>query len=176
MSDDKPRKTLSLKRNTSSSSADAPASVSRRNKRRVIRREDLPSNKLARTGTIKPKPKKPSKAKKPRRQPAKPKKTPPSDLRAQELNASLNAFAIWRERKPLALGVEKQVFQHIAAYKLSASKRVVQKLLRQHTRHPEYLQAIKHGSTRWNLDGTEAETIQAAEQEYAQQLAAKISK
>ncbi|MFZ1570654.1 MAG: ProQ/FINO family protein, partial [Thiolinea sp.] len=92
------------------------------------------------------------------------------DIRMDNLNAALNAFAVWRERKPLALGIERQIFQLIAQQNLSASKRVVQKLLYRHTRNRDYLLKISQGKggQRYNLDGTEAEIILLTEQEHAE--------
>lgn len=43
------------------------------------------------------------------------------------------ANAIWCNRPPLALGIEKQLFRYIAEHHLSASKQVVQRLLHIHT-------------------------------------------
>jgi sRNA-binding protein len=96
--------------------------------------------------------------------------TSPSDIRLDNLNASLNAFDTWRNFQPLTLGVEKQVFQHIAKHQLSCSKRVVQRLLRAHVKDPKYLQATIGGLMRLNLDGTEAEVILQSEKDYAIQL------
>ena len=123
--------------------------------KRIIKREDLTN--VQKPGTIKTAPRKPpaknNKARKPRK-PPRPKKTPPSDLRAGNLDASLNGFLAWLNYQPLAIGVEKQIFQHIAALQLSASKRVVQKLLRQHTQNPRYKQNLASNEPRVNLDGT----------------------
>lgn len=123
--------------------------------KRIIKREELAN--VQKPGTIKTAPRKPpaknNKARKPRK-PPRPKKTPPSDLRAGNLDASLNGFLAWLNYQPLAIGVEKQIFQHIAALQLSASKRVVQKLLRKHTQNPRYKQNLANNEPRVNLDGT----------------------
>ena len=157
---EQPRKTLSLKRPTAPVEADAnpsnPASpVSRRPAKRIIRREDLSG--VQKAGTIKapiskPKAKKPPKP----RRPTRPAKPAPSQLRLESINASLNAYPAWLHFKPLALGIERQIFQHIAKHSLSASKRVVQKLLFTHTRDARYQQQLAEGITRVNLDGSEA--------------------
>ena len=136
-----------------------------RNRKRIIRRDDLPAAKLSST---KPPPK-PKPKKKPRPAPKAP-TTPPSDIRAENLNASLSGFPIWLEFRPLAIGIERIVFQHIAKHSLSASKRVVQKLLHQHTRDRRYLAAVAAGGQRYNLDGTEAGEIMQAEQEHAARM------
>lgn len=162
MSDDKPRKTLSLKPKTpapTTESEDVLAKPLTRSSKRIITRDQLSG--VQKPGTPKTAPKKPPKPKnkKPRR-PSKPKKTPPSDLRARELNDSLNGFLVWLNYQPLAIGIEKQIFQHIAQLHFSSSKRVVQKLLQQHTRHERYRENLAKGGMRYNLDGSESGTIQ----------------
>lgn len=116
--------------------------------------------------------KKPAKPKPPKKKNIK----PPSDIRAKELDASLNAFPMWRERKPLALNFERQVFQHVGKHHLSASKRVVMKLLEWHTANRFYLQAVAEGGKRFNLDGSEADTIQDYEIAHALNKLAKRKK
>jgi hypothetical protein len=116
--------------------------------------------------------KKPAKPKPPKKKHIK----PPSDIRAKELDASLNAFPMWRDRKPLALNFERQVFQHVGKHHLSASKRVVMKLLEWHTANRFYLQAVTEGGKRFNLDGSEADTIQDHEIAHALNKLAKRKK
>jgi sRNA-binding protein len=116
--------------------------------------------------------KKPAKPKPPKKKHIK----PPSDIRAKELDASLNAFPMWRDRKPLALNFERQVFQHVGKHHLSASKRVVMKLLEWHTANRFYLQAVSAGGKRFNLDGSEADTIQDHEIAHALNKLAKRKK
>ncbi len=69
--------------------------------------------------------------------------------------------------QPLALGIEREVFQHIGKHHLSSSKRVVQKLLYAHTHQRDYLLAVAAGGMRYGLDGQEAEAITPAERDYA---------
>lgn len=140
----------------------------KRRKKTIIRREQLPPAKLA--TTRKPPPPKPKKKPKPAVKKVGPS---PSDIRLDNLNASLNAFDTWRNYQPLAIGIDKQVFQHVAKHSLSCSKRVVRKLLHQHTRNTRYLQAIRAGECRFNLDGTEAGTINQIEQDHAGRMLAK---
>ncbi|PID34145.1 MAG: hypothetical protein CR976_01840 [Thiotrichales bacterium] len=65
-----------------------------------------------------------------------------------------NDSEAWREFRPLVIGVEKEVFRYIAAHHLSASKRVVQRLLRRHTQDERYQRNLKAGGGRYHLDGT----------------------
>lgn len=172
---DTPRKTLTITRKATptATTATTPDNATRtptRGGKRIIRRDDL-SN-VQPPGKQKPKPNKPA-SRKPR-QPPKPKKTPPSDLRAAELDASLNAFPVWLDYKPLALGIDKQLFRHIADLHLSASKRVVQKLLHRHTHNRRYLQAVGQGGQRFNLDGSEAGEIIQVERDHAGRLLAAM--
>jgi sRNA-binding protein len=165
---DKPRKTLTITRKPATTGTDTGSiggGAVKRTGKRIITRAELPNVQPPGKPKTKQKPNKPTNRKP--RQPPRPKQTPPSDIRARELSDSLNAFAVWLTRKPLALGIEKQVFRHIAGLHLSASKRVVQKLLHRHTHHRDYLQAISRGGSRFNLDGSEAGTILPAEQQHA---------
>lgn len=168
---DKPRKTISIKPKAlpsteqTSKPDQATKTVSRGNKR-IIKREQVQPYALAKPKAKAP-PKKPNKPRKPA--PKKP-LISPSDIRVDNLNAALNAFAVWRERKPLVLGIERQIFQLIADQQLSASKRVVQKLLFKHTRQRDYLLRIAQGKggQRYNLDGTSGGYISPEECEHAE--------
>lgn len=170
---DRPRKTLTIKPKAVPTTEQASTlnqetkTVSRGNKR-IIKREQVQPYALAKPKAKVP-PKKPNKPRKPA--PKKP-LVAPSDIRMDNLNAALNAFAVWRERKPLALGIEKQIFQLIAEQHLSASKRVVQKLLYRHTRHRDYLLKISQGKSeqRYNLDGTSGGYINPEECEHAERF------
>ena len=159
--DDQPRKPLSLKPKASTSTP-----TQKRSRKRIIRRDELPAAKLTKAKPPpKPKPKKklkPAASQKPT--------ISPSDIRLDNLNASLNAFEVWRDYQPLTLGIEKALFQHIAKHSLSASKRVVQRLLRQHTRDKRYLQGITTGAARYHLDGTPSGPITRIEQDQARRL------
>lgn len=172
---EKPRKTLTITRKPATQGTDTAsttsATVKRTGGKRIITRAELPNVQRPGKQPAKP-PKKPANRKP--RQPPKPKQTPPSDIRARELGDSLNAFVVWRTRQPLALGIEKQVFQHIAEHHLSASKRVVQKLLHHHTHNRAYLQSVGQGGQRFNLDGTEAGAILPCEQEHAGRVLAAM--
>ncbi len=166
---DKPRKTLSIKPKAAPTTElhQETKTVSRGNKR-IIKREQVQPYALAKPKAKFP-PKKPNKPRKPA--PKKP-LVSPSDIRMDNLNAALNAFVVWREEQPLALGIERQIFQLIADQHLSASKRVVQKLLYRHTRHRDYLLKISQGKSeqRYNLDGTSGGYINPEECEHAQRL------
>ena len=178
---DAPKKTLTLKRTATPAAtlavtpAATPTPTLQRGAKRIIRREDLSG--VQKAGTIKPKQPKQKKPKPNRKcQPPKPKKTPPSELRAKELNDSLNNYKAWRDYQPLALGIEKQLFKHINDLQLSASKRVVQKLLLYHTHNTRYLQNIGAGGVRYDLDGTESGVIIQPEREHAGHILAAKQK
>ena len=178
---DAPKKTPTLKRTATPAAtlaatpAATPTPTLQRGAKRIIRREDLSG--VQKAGTIKPKQPKQKKPKPNRkRQPPKPKKTPPSELRAKELNDSLNNYKAWRDYQPLALGIEKQLFKHINDLQLSASKRVVQKLLHYHTHNTRYLQNVGAGGVRYNLDGTESGVIIQPEREHAGRILAAKQK
>ncbi len=161
---DQPRKTLSIKPKSAPQAANPETKVLTRGNKRIIKREQVQATELA-----KPKPRKPTKSRK-----TAPKKplVAPSGIRLDNLNAALNAFVVWREQQPLALGIERQIFQLIADQHLSASKRVVQKLLYRHTHQRNYLLKIGQGGQRFNLDGTEDGAILPEECEHAGRLLA----
>ena len=156
----------------------AGSEIVKRGGKRIITRDQLPASSLTRPGKFeKPKPKqKPANTRRKPRQPPKPKKTPPSELRARELNDSLNAFEVWRTHKPLALGIERQVFQCIGELHLSASKRVVQKLLHHHTHNRAYLLHVGSGGMRFNLDGSEEDQITQGERDHSARVLAAMTK
>lgn len=127
---DKPKTRLNLKPKASTPATPENAKpMLTRSRKCVIRRDEPPAEKLTKIKAPPPKVKK-----KPKPSAPKQSATSPSDIRLDNLDARLNAFEVWRTFQPLALGIERQLFQHIAKHSLSAPKRVVQKLLRQHTR------------------------------------------
>ena len=150
---DQPRKTLSIKPKSESQTVNPDTKVVLRANKRIVKREQVQANALS-----KPKAKAPTKKPTKPRKPA-PKKPliAPSAIRMDHLNAALNAFVVWREQQPLALGIERQIFQLIGQQHLSASKRVVQKLLYRHTHQHNYLLKVAQGGQRFNLDGSEEE-------------------
>lgn len=157
---------LLLSKNLPGIERNMPDTPIKRTRKRVIRRGDLPASKLA--TTRKPPKPKPKQNRKPVQR-----KVPvmsPSAIRADNLNASLNAFDSWRNYQPLAVGIHQEIFLHVAKHCLSCSKRVVRKLLYQHTRHTRYLQAVTSSGFRYNLDGTTAGTITPEEKEHAQRM------
>ncbi|WP_020396626.1 ProQ/FINO family protein [Thiolinea disciformis] len=143
---DTPKKTLTLKRPGVAVGASVTASSLKG--KRIIKREPQQAAKPHKPSTAK---------KKPARKPTKKPTTPPSDLKAQALNERLNAFPVWANFQPLAIGIDKAIYQLVnAEHFAGASKKVVQKVLRMHTRHGRYLAALQAGGARYNLDGCEA--------------------
>lgn len=165
-----PRKTLSLKKSVPASETDPATPVRlKRSGKRLIRRDQLPLQALANTKP--PRHSVGGKAQKPKKLATRTERavTSPGDLRVAALDKQLNTtFAVWRDDQPLALGTDKHIFRFIADHQLSASKRVVQKLLRRHTRTRSYLNNICQQGQRYMLDGTPAGVISPAEKDYAQ--------
>jgi len=173
---DTPRKKLSITRKpkseTATSAEPSPEdqagqperTIKRPAKRRIVR-NDLATKR-------KPAPATATKAKK--RPPRKNKKkalVSPSDLKAQALDLRLQEFAVWSTFVPLAKGIDKTIFKlaNDEAF-AGASKKVVQKLLRMHTNHARYLQAVSRGGMRYHLNGWP----DAAITDHERQLAAKM--
>ena len=156
---DQPRKTLSLKKSGNSTDDSSATPARKLAGKRIIRRDPSPSAKPG-----KPKPRKN------KRKTAAPRKpvTPPSLIRANDLDHRLAAtFAVWKDHQPLAIGIEKNLFQFIAEHHISASKRVVQKLLHRHTSDKQYLHNLIHQPLRFHLDGSPDGEIIPAEKEHA---------
>ncbi|MEB4590240.1 ProQ/FINO family protein [Candidatus Thiothrix sp. Deng01] len=163
---DTPKKTLTFTRKPASTGASPSATVTRTGKR-IIRRDDLPNvqrpGKGGKPPAAKAKPKKPPRKPQPKKQ-----VTPPSELKMRELNDRLNGFRVWLTYQPLALGIEKQIFKLVNDECFpGASKKVVQKVLRKHTNHGLYLQAIQRGGARYTLDGAEEGDISQQHQQHA---------
>lgn len=146
------KKTLTLKRtrpdseNDNNSDEQKPLALKR--KRRIVVNPNA--------GQAKPqqaaKPAKKVKKKQSKPKAAASKKTPPSEIKAAELNALLSErFATWRTHQPLAIGVHKDIHRLISAEQLPYSKRVVQKVLRRHVQHESYLNQLQKQSERVGL-------------------------
>ena len=163
---DTPKKTLTLNKKPASTTT-TTGTISRTGKR-IIRREDLNP---APAKPVNPKGKptsKPTNKKKPARKPTKKPTIAPSDLKAKELNDRLNAFPVWLNFQPLALGIDKDVFRLVNDEQFpGASKKVVQKVLRMHTHHGRYLAALVQGKERYQLDGVVNGAISEPERQWA---------
>lgn len=171
MTEQPDRKTLSLKKTVPlDSQAVDSTPLAKRSKKRIIRRGELAQSALGRTKlTSAPQKavnKKVKSVKVLSRQPA---KTPPSDLRMVALDQQLHdAFTVWHDYQPLALGIDKSIFRFIAEQHISASKRVVQKLLQRHTSTRSYRGNILRQAQRYDLDGSPAGQISQIEKDHAQ--------
>lgn len=98
----------------------------------------------------------------------------PSDLKAKELNDRLNGFLVWLNFQPLAIGIETTIYRLVTQEHFAgASKKVVQKVLHQHTHHGRYLQNIAIGGTRYQLDGTPDGEVNAHQRQLAAETIAK---
>ena len=125
-----------------------------RSGKRIIRREALnPAPAKPAPNQGKPT-SKPTNKKKPARKPTKKPTIAPSDLKAKELTDRLNAFPVWLNFWPLAIGIDKDLFKLVNDEQFSGgSKKVVQKVLKMHTRHGRYLSALIQGGEHYQLDG-----------------------
>ena len=162
---DTPKKTLTLnKKPTNTTSINT---VSRTGKR-IIRREDLNPT-PAKPAANKGKPtSKPTNKKKPARKPTKKPTIAPSDLKAKELNDRLNAFPVWLNFQPLAIGIDKDLFKLVNDEQFpGGSKKVVQKVLRMHTHHGRYLAALLQGGDRYQLEGVMNGVVSEPERQWA---------
>lgn len=157
---DTPKKTLTLNRKPTST---PPTNTVNRGGKRIIRREEL------NPAPAKPAPtSKPTNKKKPARKPTKKPTIAPSALKAKELNDRLNAFPVWLNFQPLAIGIDKDLFKLVNDEQFpGGSKKVVQKVLKMHTRHGRYLAALLQGGERYQLDGVINGAVTEPEQQWA---------
>jgi hypothetical protein len=153
MTDEKPRKKLTLKRKPKPKVAETNTSeeinddVSEfvRGKKRVIKMQSAAQKKAIKDS-----------------------KLSPSERQSRELKRLLaETFSVWRRRRPLARGIDDQIATFVESKDLEISKRAVKKLLHRHTHHKSYLQNVARGGVRFKLDGTEDGEIIAEERDHA---------
>ncbi len=164
MTDDKPRKTLSLKRKVKPEAANsaetksAPAKSKQtepvsddvkeftRGRKRVIKMQSAAQKKAQKDSLLSP-----------------------SERQSRQLKRLLaETFSVWRRRRPLAIGIDEQIVEFLASQNLDISKRAIKKLLHRHTNNKNYLQNVIRGGPRFKLDGTEVGEVQREEKEHAQ--------
>ena len=75
-------------------------------------------------------------------------------------------FSVFRESKPLAIGIDKQLF----AAKPHLDKKTLRLALKMHTESWPYLKAIGKTGTRFSLDGTPAGEIEDAHRARASEM------
>ena len=162
---DTPKKTLTLNRKPTST---PPSNTLSRGGKRIIRREELnPAPAKPAPNQGKPT-SKPTNKKKPARKPTKKPTMAPSDLKAKELNNRLNAFPVWLNFQPLAIGIDKDLFKLVNDEQFpGGSKNFFQKVLRMHTHHGRYLSALIQGGERYQLDGVVNGVVSEPERQWA---------
>jgi hypothetical protein len=86
--------------------------------------------------------------------------------------------AVWREGRPLKIGVISDVYLLLAEHGMqdTYSKRVVHKALLWHTSKTQYWDALLAGKERYELDGSIAGEVTQVQREYAQQQRDEWSK
>ncbi len=189
MTDIPPRKTLTLKRkpvtkeSTSEASQELEEKKSRAMKltgKRIVRRENTSETSSRRPSRPSHKHKNQSNKEKGHAGGAhKPPNTlrknsedqapPPSELQAKSFDKLLHElYPIWRDYRPLILGIEEELYGIMQKKHPPASRRVLQRLLRMHCRHGKYLQALLGGQERYTLSGEAQGEITTNEREYAQ--------
>lgn len=165
---DKEKKTLSLKPKQLVTSDNETNALKRPSKRRVVRREDIPAEKLANARPA---------AKRLSSPPRKVlKKLTPAEQQAVDLTVQLaEVFPIWEQHKPLALGIEEALQQYFDHEQIPVSKRVLHRVLWHHTHQKEYLQQVLIETQRYELTGKAVGEIKAPEKEHAQRTLDEIA-
>lgn len=91
----------------------------------------------------------------------------PAELRTVKdmLKALREAFPVFAEYKPLAIGIDKQAM----ANRPDFDKKLLRSAIGSHTRSISYLKALQNATHRFNIDGTSADPVTPAQQELAAQ-------
>lgn len=161
MTDDKPRKILTLKRKPKPKVVEAQNSeeitedVSEfvRGRKRVLRMQSAAQKKAIKDS-----------------------KLSPSERQSRELKRLLaDTFSVWRRRRPLARGIDEQIAAFVELEGVEISKRAIKKLLHRHTHHKSYLQNVSRGGVRYMLDGTENGEILQEERDHARRTMESIN-
>lgn len=150
----------------------------RRNKRVVVnpnaKRRKKPVKKVAKKKVVKQPPKKKKKKEPPKKQ-RRPvrveivRPTPPADIAAKELDARLTErYSVWRDFKPLEVGIDTAVLELITREKWEYSKRVMRKAFKLHVRDMRYRETLVKGGKRYNLDNEAVEDVHEFSMAYAQ--------
>lgn len=92
-------------------------------------------------------------------------KSPPSSYQSARalLKEFQEKFEVIRESKPLAIGVDKQLFERFP----EVSRRSLRTALGIHTNSIRYLKAMSNATVRYDLDGQEAGEVEPAHLEHA---------
>lgn len=78
--------------------------------------------------------------------------TSPTDIAAKELDARLTElYSVWRDFKPLEVGIDAAVLELITVEQWEYSKRVMRKTFKLHVRNMRYREAIAQGGKRYSL-------------------------
>ncbi len=89
----------------------------------------------------------------------------PVDTRAL-LKDLQTRFEVFRNFSPLAIGIDKQVFEKVP----EVSKKSLRLALRSHTMATRYLKEMEKGAVRLNLDGTPAGEVTDENRQHAAEL------
>ncbi|WP_079433973.1 ProQ/FINO family protein [Zoogloea sp. LCSB751] len=81
------------------------------------------------------------------------------------LRALREAFPVFADNKPLAIGIDKQAM----AIRPDFDKKLLKPAIGLHTRSISYLKALQNATHRFNIDGTSADPVTPAQQELAAQ-------
>ena len=162
MTDEIPRKKLSLKRKPAVAKDDGSLSTETnkngdevkefvRGKKRVLKMQSAAAKKAEKDSLLSP-----------------------AERQSRELKRIMaETFSVWRRRRPLAIGIDDQIAAFVEEKGLDYSKRAIKKLLRRHAKHESYLQNVARGGVRFDLDGTEVGQISTEEQDYARRALAE---
>ena len=90
---------------------------------------------------------------------------PTSDPRTL-LKSLQNDFPVFRDGKPLAIGIDKQLLARLP----ELDRKTLRIVLSMHTHSTRYLKAMAKGTRRYDLDGNPAEEIAEAHRKHAAEL------
>lgn len=158
------RRTLSLKTKALDPTGE---SVTRRPKKRVVRRSDVEATTRLQN-TKPPLPPKPKKKK--AQKPVQPRKPAPKVERMKRLDDMLKVTCrVWRDYKPLHHKFANDIYARATERKVYFSKVVVTELMKKHCSDKRYLSNTMNGGMRYNIEGEEVCPIAQAERVNAKQ-------
>lgn len=92
--------------------------------------------------------------------------TPENNPTRALLNQLSERFAVFRDAKPLAIGINKQLAEILEGIEA----KVLRQALRQHTQSTRYLKAVEKAEQRFDLDGNAAGEVTEEQRQHAAEV------
>ena len=92
--------------------------------------------------------------------------TPENNPTRTLLNLLCERFAVFRDAKPLAIGINKQLAEILEG----TEGKVLRQALRQHTQSTRYLKAVEKAEQRFDLDGNATGEVTEEQRQHAAEV------